>query len=74
MNHILIDTNAYSALMAGEESVLNVIADADIVYVSVFVIGVLLTGFKKRYQRERQQGSAGKIFIKTYCAGGKCNI
>ncbi len=47
MNHVLIDTNAYSALMAGDESVLNVVADADVVYASVFVIGELLAGFKK---------------------------
>jgi tRNA(fMet)-specific endonuclease VapC len=47
MNHVLIDTNAYSALMGGERDVLNIIADSDVVFVSIFVIGELLTGFKK---------------------------
>jgi tRNA(fMet)-specific endonuclease VapC len=56
MNHVLLDTNAYSHLMAGNQSVLTIISEADIVYMSVFVIGELLTGFKggKHEQRNRE--------------------
>jgi len=46
MSRVTIDTNAYSALMAGDRAVFNVIADADIVHISVFVLGELLAGFK----------------------------
>jgi tRNA(fMet)-specific endonuclease VapC len=65
MNHVLIDTNAYSALMAGDEKVLNVIADADIVYISVFVIGELLAGFKKGTRENANRDVLEKFLSKT---------
>jgi len=43
---ILIDTNAYTGLLAGEASVLHVISAAETVYMSVFVLGELYAGFK----------------------------
>ena len=46
MKKILIDTNAYSRFMAGEQSVLNELSQADQIYLSVFVLGELFTGFK----------------------------
>ena len=46
MNHILIDTNAYSAFMGGDKNILVHLGNADSVYMSVFVIGELLSGFK----------------------------
>ena len=46
MKKILLDTNAYTRLLAGEASVLHVISAAETVYVSVFVLGELYAGFK----------------------------
>lgn len=46
MKRILIDTNAYSRLMAGEEGVLEVLAEAEVVYLSIFVLGELYAGFR----------------------------
>ena len=46
MRRILIDTNAYSRFMAGDQSVLNELSQADQIYLSVFVLGELFTGFK----------------------------
>ncbi|MBD3343656.1 MAG: PIN domain-containing protein [Chitinivibrionales bacterium] len=46
MSKVLLDTNAYSRLMAGDQSVFEQIANADIVYMSTFVVGELLFGFK----------------------------
>jgi tRNA(fMet)-specific endonuclease VapC len=46
MKHIVLDTNAYSRLLAGNESVLHTIASADIVFMSVFVLGELYAGFQ----------------------------
>jgi tRNA(fMet)-specific endonuclease VapC len=43
---ILVDTNAYSALMAGDNSVLDVMGRADIVFLSSVVCGELFDGFK----------------------------
>lgn len=65
MNHVLVDTNAYSALMAGDEGVLNVVADADVVYASVFVIGELLAGFKKGTRESANRAVLDNFLSKT---------
>lgn len=46
MKKVLLDTNAYSSLLSGDEKILHEIENSDIVYLSVFVIGELLSGFK----------------------------
>jgi tRNA(fMet)-specific endonuclease VapC len=56
MRKILLDTNAYSAFMNGDEAVLSALGAAEIVYLSVFVLGELLTGFvggKKEQENRR---------------------
>ena len=56
MNSIVVDTNAYTRLLAGREDVLDAIGSADTVYMSVFVLGELYAGFaggtKKRDNKE----------------------
>lgn len=46
MKKILLDTNAYSAFLRGDNHALEAIAKAETVYMSVVVIAELLTGFK----------------------------
>ena len=46
MKRILLDTNAYVRFLSGDQNVLNVLARADIVYMSIFVLGELYAGFK----------------------------
>jgi len=46
MKRILVDTNAYIKFLLGDGPVLDALAEAEIVYISVFVIGELLAGFK----------------------------
>ncbi len=46
MSRVLLDTNAYGHLLAGDSLVLNALAEADRVYLSVFVMGELLAGFR----------------------------
>ncbi len=46
MRKILLDTNAYSSFLGGNQDVLDALAKADIVYLSVFVLGELFAGFK----------------------------
>jgi len=46
MNKILLDTNAYSRFLSGDEKILSVISKADTVYMSIFVLGELFAGFK----------------------------
>jgi len=45
LKKILLDTNAYTRLLTGDKAVLQVIASADTVYMSVFVLGELFAGF-----------------------------
>jgi tRNA(fMet)-specific endonuclease VapC len=46
MKKILLDTNAYVSFLRGDEKVMAYLAQADSVYMSVFVLGELLAGFK----------------------------
>jgi len=46
MKKILLDTSAYSQLMRGNRKAAEYANDADIIYLSVFVLAELLTGFK----------------------------
>ena len=56
MKKILLDTNAYVRFLSGDEKVLAYLAQADRVYISVFVLGELFAGFragdKERQNRE----------------------
>src|SRR5262245_54506920 len=45
MTKLLLDTNAYTALLSGDEAVLKALASADTVYMSIFVLGELYAGF-----------------------------
>jgi len=46
MKKVILDTNAYVQLMAGADEILTVLANADSVYMPVFVMGELYAGFK----------------------------
>ncbi len=62
MNKVLLDTNAYSSLLTGDEEVLNILAQADAVYMSIFVLGELYAGFKGG-NRERQNINTLESFL-----------
>lgn len=46
MKRIILDTNCYTAFLAGDEKVLETLASAEIIFLSVFVLGELYAGFK----------------------------
>lgn len=46
MKKILLDTSAYSELMRGNEQAADLANTADTVYLSIFVLAELLSGFK----------------------------
>jgi tRNA(fMet)-specific endonuclease VapC len=46
MRAVLLDTNAYVRFMAGDARVLNCLACAGRAYISVFVLGELVAGFR----------------------------
>lgn len=45
MNRILLDTNAYTAFLTGDERVLNALTEAETAFLSTIVIGELYAGF-----------------------------
>jgi tRNA(fMet)-specific endonuclease VapC len=56
VKNILLDTNAYVSFLAGDEQVLKELAIADVIYLSIFVLGELYTGFRggTKYQENRK--------------------
>lgn len=46
MKKVLIDTNAYASFLYGDKAVLEVLAKAQIAYMSIFVLGELYAGFR----------------------------
>ncbi|MFQ6070828.1 MAG: type II toxin-antitoxin system VapC family toxin [Candidatus Aminicenantales bacterium] len=53
MRKILLDTNAYVRFLVGDDKVLSYLAQADCVYMSIFVLGELFAGFKAG-EKEKQ--------------------
>lgn len=60
MNSIVLDTNAYTNLLTGSEPVLTALSEAEIIYMSIFVLGELYAGFKggSREKKNREVLSA----------------
>jgi len=55
MNKILLDTNAYVKLLTGDEAVLDAVSDAEIIYISVIVLGELYAGFRGGSREEKNR-------------------
>lgn len=45
MKSIILDTNAYARLLRGGEDVLDMVASAEVIFMSIFVLGELYAGF-----------------------------
>jgi len=52
---ILLDTNAYTALLSGDKRVLQPLAEAETVFFSVFVMGELFAGFRGGGKAEKNR-------------------
>lgn len=64
MTKLLLDTNAYARLARGDEELLAALADADVIYLSVFVLGELIAGFRGgRHEAANRKGL--KEFLKA---------
>lgn len=62
MSKILVDTNCYIFYLSGDQDVLDALADADIVFMSIFVLGELYAGFKGG-NKEKENISILKKFL-----------
>ena len=64
MNKILLDTNAYTAYLAGDDRVFDVLTQAGLVCMSVFVLGELYAGFKGGKKEKRNLEILGRFLAK----------
>ena len=75
MKSILLDTNAYVRFLSGDERVLNVLGDAETVYLSAIVMGELFAGFRSgsKFQENRAQLSRflQKSTVRVLAIGGE---
>jgi tRNA(fMet)-specific endonuclease VapC len=65
MKKILLDTNAYTRFLAGDERVLEAMQKAETVYIPVIVIAELLFGFRGGTRRAENQGMLDKFLHKS---------
>jgi tRNA(fMet)-specific endonuclease VapC len=63
MRRILLDTNAYARLLAGDTNVMDEVAEAEQVHMSVFVMGELLAGFRAGTKMAQNQ-----LLLKAFIA------
>lgn len=64
MKKILLDTNAYTKLLAGAEEVLDAVGAAEIVYMSVFVLGELYAGFAGGSREKENKDTLHSFLLK----------
>lgn len=64
MRKLLIDTNAYSQFMSGNEKVLEIISESDVIYLSIFVIAELRFGFKLGNKKDENIKYLKKFYSK----------
>ena len=64
MKRILLDTNAYTRLLTGEEDVLDVIGTAETVYMSIFVLGELYAGFAGGIKERGNRDTLNRFLLK----------
>ena len=62
MKKIILYTNAYTRLLAGDENVLDVVASTETVFMSIFVLGELHAGFVGG-SKERENRNVLKRFL-----------
>jgi tRNA(fMet)-specific endonuclease VapC len=65
MRRLLLDTSGYSRLMAGDGAVADALGAAETVYLSVFVLGELLAGFRGGAQEKRNLELLGSFVQKS---------
>ena len=65
MRKVFLDTNAYIGYLGGDERVLSCLAQAEIVYMSVFVMGELYAGFRAAKREKENKQILERFLIKS---------
>lgn len=64
MKKIILDTNAYTQLLAGREAVLDIISTAETLYMSIFVLGELYAGFNGGSKEQENREMLNRFLLK----------
>ena len=64
MKKVVLDTNAYTRLLAGEERVLDTLGEAEMVYMSIFVLGELYAGFARGTKAQENRDTLRRFLLK----------
>ena len=64
MKKIIIDTNSYARLLAGDDNVLGAISSAETIYMSVFVLGELYAGFAGGAKKRENMDTLQRFLMK----------
>lgn len=64
MNKILLDTNCYTAYLAGDHAVLQTLTEANTTFMSIFVLGELYAGFKGGTRGKENKNILGRFLNK----------
>jgi tRNA(fMet)-specific endonuclease VapC len=64
MSKILLDTNCYTAFLAGDHEVLQALTEAQTTFMSIFVLGELYAGFKGGTREKENRNILGKFLKK----------
>jgi tRNA(fMet)-specific endonuclease VapC len=64
MRNILLDTNAYTSLLTGDTRVLDTVASAEVVFMSIFVLGELYAGFRGGTKNVKNRNILEKFLVK----------
>jgi predicted nucleic acid-binding protein len=65
MNKILLDTNCYTAYLAGDHEVLQALTEAKTTFMSIFVLGELYAGFKVGTREKENKNILGTFLKKS---------
>jgi tRNA(fMet)-specific endonuclease VapC len=65
MKKILLDTSAFVRFLRGDEKVMTYLAQADSVYMSVFVLGELYAGFKAGGKEKDNRQILNRFLLKS---------
>jgi tRNA(fMet)-specific endonuclease VapC len=64
MRSIILDTNAYARLLTGEKDVLDMVAAAEVIFMSIFVLGELYAGFAGGTKRRENRDILRRFLVK----------
>ena len=65
MKKILLDSNAYARYLSGDERAISILAQAEIVHMSVFVLGELFAGFKAGGKEKENRRQLDRFLMKS---------